>query len=369
MREARAVLSHLVLCSVVAATTCGLMPGHAVAHIANVRLIEDGCDVGGRGNDIQAIESHYEADSDRIVVTLRLCGPAKPKAIYRVHLDHAAPFVGKARSPAGCVSLADTIVAQTPSGHRGIGSSRIEGNTVRFTVPLDKLHVGTPKQQPLIALWATSTLGGVTDHAPNLEAGDGCAQPQASTETLVQGRVPITGGIAFVSFAYFAGIIGPSYDESVATGDRACQAEASMLGIPNVGGVHAWLANSYSQPANYTDPSFGPIQLPDGTVVADDVATLMSCDASGDPCLQAGIDEDIQGNQVADETYVWTGALPNGTFGYDRTPSCGNWAYDAEGIGTIGYAGAPNLKWTNFATDFCSSTHYLYCIELNGTGK
>ena len=363
------MLRHLVLLCTIGAMTVAARPAGATADAVNLRLIQDGCDVGGRGNDIQAIQSHYEPGRDRIVVTLRLCGAAKPKATYRVHLDHAAPFVGRARSPAGCVSLADTVVARTPSGHRGIGSSRIEGNTVRFTVPLDKLHVGTPKQQPLIALWATSTLGGVTDHAPNLEAGDGCAQPQASTETLVQGRVPITGGIAFVSFTYFAGIIGPSYDESVAVADRTCQAEASMLGIANVGGVHAWLANSYSQPANYADPSFGPIQLPDGTVVADDIATLMSCDASGDPCLQAGIDEDIQGNPVADETYVWTGVLPNGTFGSDSTPSCGNWAYDPEGVGTIGYAGAPNLAWTNFATDFCSSTHYLYCIELNGTGK
>ncbi|MFZ1427680.1 MAG: hypothetical protein WAS21_13000, partial [Geminicoccaceae bacterium] len=299
----------------------------------------------------------------------RLCAKAQPKATYRVYLDHAAPFVGRTAASAACVTTADSVVAQTPAGHRGVGMSQIEGDTVRFVIPLAKLHVGKPRDVPRIALWATSSLGNVTDHAPNREAGDGCGQPQVTTEALVQARVALTGGIAFVSRTYVAGDIGEAADDAIDNADHICQAEATLAGITNTRGVHAWLANSYSQPANYADPSFGPIQLPDGTVVADNVAALMSCDQSGDPCLQAGINEDIQGNVVDTNYHIWTAALPNGTFSYDSTPSCGNWAGIEPTVGTIGNAGATNSSWTNAGTDFCVRTHYLYCIELNDGSK
>jgi hypothetical protein len=96
----------LVMGGIAAAAARTLLVGRADANFINERLIHDGCEVGGGGNDIQAIQGHYGPDQDRIVVTLRLCGKAKPKATYRVHLDHAAPFVGRVRAQAGCVPMA-----------------------------------------------------------------------------------------------------------------------------------------------------------------------------------------------------------------------------------------------------------------------
>ena len=123
------------------------------------RLILDSCEVGGGGNDIHSLQSRYDPKRDEIVVTLRLCSAARPKATYRVYLDHAAPFVGKAAASASCATTADSVVAHTPGGHRGVGTSRIKGDTVRFVIPLTKLHVGKPKELPLIPIWASSTFG------------------------------------------------------------------------------------------------------------------------------------------------------------------------------------------------------------------
>ena len=161
-----------IVLGVVALVAGAVLVGPADAAAIGERLILDGCEVGGGGNDIHSVQSHYEADRDRIVVTVRLCSAARPKATYRVYLDHAAPFVGKAAAAATCVTTADSVVAHTPGGHRGVGTSRVQGDLVRFVVPLAKLHVGKPKNVPLIPLWVTSTLGKVEDRAPNRETGD-----------------------------------------------------------------------------------------------------------------------------------------------------------------------------------------------------
>ena len=103
-------------------------------------------------------------------------------ATYRLHLDYAAPFVGRAASCAD--PAADAVVARRPEGHHRVGRSEVRANLVRFLVPLDDLRVGGPAEVPVIRLWADSRSGGVLDHASQRETGDGCAQPRASTETL-----------------------------------------------------------------------------------------------------------------------------------------------------------------------------------------
>ena len=366
MQEARAILSHFLLGSVVAATTCSLMPDRADAHIANLRLIEDGCDVGGRGNDIQAIESHYEADSDRIVVTLRLCAEARPRTTYRIHLDHSAPFVGSGRAQAGCVAMADTVIARTPAGHRGVGSSTVEGNAVRFVVPLAKLHLRKSRQQPLIALWATSSLGNTEDRAPNRETGDGCAEPQATTETLVQARVAITGGLAFVSSYSFTGAIGPSATVAINVADLTCQQQAANAGYADTGGIHAWLTNLTSNPATHIfDPGFGPIQTPDGTVVANSISDFQNCDpGAGNQCLLAPIDKDIQGNLITDN-FVWTATLPNGTNPGASLDDCDGWTSDSAGAdGDGGVPTETNAGFTTGVEDSCSASHAVLCVQF-----
>ena len=184
-----------MICGVVALAAGAVLAGPAAA-IVGERQIIDGCEVGGGGNDIHSLQSHYDADRNEIVVTLRLCSAARQNAVYRVHLDHAAPLVGEATAPlveeatgpAACATPADSVVARRPRGHQGVGTSEVQGNLIRFIVPLDDLDVGEPEEVPLIPLWATSTLRGTVDRAPNPETGDDCAHPQARTETLVQPR-------------------------------------------------------------------------------------------------------------------------------------------------------------------------------------
>jgi hypothetical protein len=338
-------------------------PAAATEEPVNTRVIQDGCDVGGNGNDIRSIQSHYEPKRDRILVTLRLCDAAKPRATYRLHVDHAAPFVGRTRAQGGCATLADTVVAQTPRGHRGIGSSRIVGNEVRFVVPLDKLGVGAPKQQPLIGLWATSTLGTVEDRAPNREAGDDCAEPQVATETLVQSRVAIAGGIAFVSGHQVRGEISYSNSafQAITVANALCAAEAANAGYTS-NNIHAWISNISGQPATNANLNFGPIHLADGSVVAGNIGQLGNC-AQGGPCLTAPFNKDINGNAVPRGTLYWTATSPQGTDPGDDD-NCTEWT-SSSGSGILGDAYAIDVNFTEGASDDCTATHSLLCIQVD----
>ena len=260
---------------VVAAAAWAALAGPAAKAntVVNERLILDGCEVGGGGNDIHSVQSHYEPERDRIVVTLRLCGPARPKATYRVYLDHTAPFVGRTKVSGNCATTADSVVARSPGGHQGVGTSEVQGDLVRFVVPLARLHVGKPKDVPLIPLWATSTLGKVEDRAPNRETGDGCEHPRATTETLVQARVAVTG-IAFILSHSFTGAIGSTPGQAIALADVLCQGDAKSAGFTDTDDIHAWLSNAASTPASYVNPFFGPIQTADGTQVAQSTAAF-----------------------------------------------------------------------------------------------
>lgn len=336
----------------------------AEAHVVGERFVLDSCEVGGRGNDIHSLQSHYDLKRDEMVVTLRLCAKAQPKATYRVYLDHTAPFVGKAAASATCVTTADSVVAQTPSGHKGVGTSQIKGDTVRFVIPLAKLHVGKPKDVPLIPIWATSTLGDTIDRAPNREMGDGCEHPRSTTETLVQARVAVTG-LAFVSSYSFTGAIGPSSIVAITVADATCQQQAMNAGITNTNGIHAWLSNAHSLPSSYGDPFFGPIQTADGTVVAASISALSSCNQSGNACLQAPINKDVQGNLVTDDNFAWTGTFPDGTTGGGEAQDCNDWTSDsASANGDGGNTGQTSFGWTLGAQDSCSASHHVYCIQF-----
>ncbi|MGH6915672.1 MAG: hypothetical protein ACREH3_18440, partial [Geminicoccales bacterium] len=182
---------QIMTCGAVALAVSAVLADPAAATVGG-RHIVDGCEVDGGGNDIQSVQSGYDADRNEIVVTLRLCSDARRDATYRLHIDHAAPSVDKAGARATCDRPADSVVVRKSGEHRGVGTSEVEGNLVRFVVPLDEVDVGPPEDAPLIPLWATSTLGGTVDRAPNLETGDHCAQPEAPTETLVQSRIAIS---------------------------------------------------------------------------------------------------------------------------------------------------------------------------------
>jgi hypothetical protein len=377
---------------VVAAAACAALAGPAAEAdtVVNERLLLDGCEVGGGGNDIHSVQSHYEPERDRIAVTLRLCGPTRREATYRVHLDHAAPFVGRAAAatPAAldraapsagraatpatlCASTADSAVARAPGGHRGVGTSEVQGDLVRFVVPLARLRVDTPEDVPRIPLWATSTLGKVEDRAPNRETGDGCAHPRATTETLVQARVAITGGLAFILSRSFTGAIASTPGQAIALADWFCQQDAMSAGFAKTGGIHAWLSNAASLPASYITPlSPEPIQTADGTQVAQSISAFSGCTPSGNTCLQAPIDKDVHGNDVlnfnpTDDDFVWTGTYPDGANGGGALPNCQDWtSASASDTGTGGNMIETNAGFTTGGQDSCDRSHHVMCVQF-----
>jgi hypothetical protein len=361
-------------CGAVAlAASAAVLPGPAAATVGE-RLLVDGCEVGGGGNDLHSVQSHYEPERDRIAVILRLCGPARREATYRVHLDHAAPFVGRAATPAtSCATTADSAVARRPGGHRGVGTSEVQGDLVRFVVPLASLRVGAPADVPRIPLWATSTLGKVEDRAPNRETGDGCAHPRATAETLVQARVAITGGLAFILSRSFTGAIagdGTNPGQAIGLADLLCQLDAKSAGFTRTDGIHAWLSNAASLPASYVTPlSPEPIQTADGTQVAQSVSAFGACTPSGNPCLQAPIDKDVHGNDIlddpTDDPHVWTGTYPDGANGGGALPNCQDWTSDSAGdFGTGGNMIETNAGFTTGGLASCDQRQHVLCVQF-----
>ena len=260
------------------------------------------------------------------------------------------------------------MVARTPGGHQGVGTSEVQGDLVRFVVPLARLHVGTPKDVPLIPLWVTSTLGKVEDRAPNRETGDGCEHPRATTETLVQARVAITG-VAFILSYSFTGAIGSTPGQAIALADVLCQEDAKSAGFTDTDNIHAWLSNAASTPASYVNPFFGPIQTADGTQVAQSTSAFSGCSPSGNTCLQAPIDKDIHGNPVlqkaGDDPHVWTGTYPAGNNGGGELPNCQDWTSDsASDIGTGGNMIETNAGFTTGFQDSCDQSHHVMCVQF-----
>ena len=293
---------------VISSWCCGavrgaVLVGPADAAAIGERLILDGCEVGGGGNDIHSVQSHYEPERDRIVGDPAAVRPRAARGdLPRVPRPRRA-----VRRPAAAATPARTL--RHDRGQRGRALAgrpprrrhqRGRGNQVRFVVPLARLHVGTPKNVPLIPLWATSTLGKVEDRAPNRETGDGCEHPRATTETLVQARVAITG-IAFILSYSFTGAIASTPGQAIALADVLCQQDAKSAGFTDTDGIHAWLSNEASTPASYVNPFFGPIQTADGTKVAESISDFANCSPSGNTCLQAPIDKDIHGNPVLND--------------------------------------------------------------------
>ena len=361
------IVGAVVLAAAWAAPDGQATPTHPAV---NERLVVDGCDVGGGGNDIHSLQSRYEPDRDRIVVTLRLCAAASPKAIYRLYLDHAAPFVGRTAAAATpCTSTADSVVAHASGGHRGVGASEVRGDLVRFIVPLKALHVGKPKDVPLIPLWATSNLGPVEDRAPNRETGDGCAHPQTAPEALTQARVAITGGIAFILSRSFNGAIAFTPSQAIGFADVLCQQDAQGAGFTSTSNIHAWLSNVSGTPASYVNSFFGPIQTADGTQVAQSTAAFSGCSPSGNTCLQAPIDKDVHGNpvlqQVGDDPHLWTGTYPAGNNGGGQLPNCQDWtSSSASDFGTGGNMIETNAGFTTGIQDTCNNSHHLMCVQF-----
>jgi hypothetical protein len=328
----------------------------------SVQRVLDGCDVGGGGNDIQAMESSHDRGRDQLTVTLRLCADAEPAATYRLHIDHAAPFVEEAAATARCTTPADSVVTRGPSGHRGAGRSEVLGNRVIFTVPLDKLGVGPASEIPLVPLWANSNLGGTVDRAPNRETGDGCQHPQALTETLVQTRV-VLGKLAWITQIPFEGSIG-----GVDDAENACRMEAHAAG--HTGLFAAWFSDEDFSPARTIFGNPGPFTTLDGTLVAQNLADLGNCTkgASGTDCLLAPINRTIKGVVVPTGTLTWTGTLPNGTDSSlppSSQPNCNGWtSFSGSDSGNGGSVDELGAGWSTGSIGPCNQERDLICLQI-----
>ena len=143
--------SFQIMAGVATMLAAGALLGGPVVANPGDRRVLDGCEVGGGGNDIHSLESRYDGKRNQISVgggdgTLQLCAGADRGATYRLFLDRAAPFVEQAAAKAACVNPADAVVARGPGGHHGPGRSAVQGNEVRFIVPLDALGIGAASQ-------------------------------------------------------------------------------------------------------------------------------------------------------------------------------------------------------------------------------
>jgi hypothetical protein len=209
---------------------------------------------------------------------------------------------------------------------------------------------------PLIPLWATSTLGGTVDSAPNREAGDDCAHPQARTETLVQPRIEITNLVWITSFTT-SGLIGGGY--GIGTAISVCTQEAQDAGFTNTDAILSWLSDDATddQPASLIDDpgSVGPIQTANGTTVAQSLADLAN--------LQVPIGRDVHGNQLDPDTSTWTGTEPNGTV---SSFNCSGWdSNSASDGGSGGFVGGLGPLWTTGNFGGCDEIRHLICFLLD----
>ena len=339
----------------IAAATCILLAHPAAANSLQQRRLVDGCDVGGGSNDIQSIATEYHRAQDRIEVTLRLCAAAKRGMTYRLHVDHAAPFVEEAQ---GCVDPGEATIVRGPEGHRGKGRSEIAGSTVRFVVPLAELGVASPRQVPVIYLWADSRSGGVVDRAPNREGGDGCDRPQARSETLVQTRL-VNGNLIWIGEATFTGQFAEGFNEAFVR----CESDARANGL--TGPIIPWFSQGTRFPNEFIDPPLvGPLYTTRGTLIATTVADLANCTkGSGTDCLLAPIDQDAAGRPVTPGTLTWTGTQTDGTPA--GTPNCNGWLSSLPGVsGDGGVVGAIGAGWTTGSIGPCSAQRRLICLQV-----
>jgi hypothetical protein len=346
----------MTIALVAAAVATGFLADPASATSLQQRRMVDGCDVGGGGNDIQSIATEYQRGKDRIEVTLRLCAAAKRGVTYRLHVDHAAPFVGDTR---GCTDASEATIIRGPKGHRGKGRSEVEGSTVRFVVPLGELGVAGPEQVPVIFLWADSRSGGTVDGAPNREGGDGCGRPQARSETLAQTRA-VNGNLVWIGSVPSNGQFMDGVDDA----NIICTDGAQEYGLP--GSFMAWFSAEGRFPVQALAPAqVGPLYTADGTLVAQSVADLANCTkGGGTDCLLAPINRDVTGLKVAATSLTWTGTQPNGTPA--STPNCNDWLTGSpRASGDGGSVTATSTGWTTGSIGPCSAQRSLICLQVS----
>jgi hypothetical protein len=319
----------------------------------------DNCDVGGGSGDIQSVQTRYLRGKGELEVVLRLCGYPSRQARYRVHLDYAPPYLGEASlnvSPSGCGDdPSDTIVERRQGEHFRPGRSSFADNRVRFYLPVSALGVDPKARGAHVSVWASSDLGGIRDHAPNTEHGDGCKHPQSKAEALAT-PLTIFGYIAFATLPTSEGF-GDGYSGV----NEACNFVAREAGFK--GDFVPWAAANGLSPSLMVDPTKGPWQTLNGTVVANNLQDLTTCNkgTSGTDCLRAPLNRDVKGNPLPAGTLAWTNVTTAGTA---AGPSCNDWTTIAPGVTrTVGKIDSVGADWTNSGAVPCNTLASYYCLQ------
>ncbi len=148
-------------------------------------------DGGGGANDIRSLTALFEPFTQEIVVTLRLCAEPDARSKYRLRFDsgpnlveypkNSGTFVTATLADGNplCLTTDDTGLMLHKGRTHGPGSIVVSGDTITFTVPVGAL---SPAPGDVVRYRADVQSRGITDMAPNVDAGDGCSKPQSTAE-------------------------------------------------------------------------------------------------------------------------------------------------------------------------------------------
>ena len=186
----------------------------------------------------------------------------------------------------------------------------------------------------------------------NDEVSSWCAgaPPTPGTDNLV--CPPEGQGYVFVARADSGGALGGLGGADILC-KNAADAGAAQLAYKT---WTAWLSTAQVNAIDRLNPDTGPFVLPDGTVIADDIADLT------DGSLQAPIDADESGAPLEFVApYVATGTAADGTF---AGSDCGVWSDTGEST-VSGRRTDTDSEWTQIpdSTRSCNVVLYIYCFE------
>ncbi len=134
--------------------------------------------------------------------------------------------------------------------------------------------------------------------------------------------------------------------------DGICQAEADAAGLFGI--YRAWLSDATTSPAAWTGSRGEPYVLVTGALVATDWSDLT------DGRIQAVIDITAGGaQQVEAGLVVWTGTNEHGEATSDN---CRGWE-GIGGMGTTGFIGVRDAKWSLGVPLACDEDKRLYCFQ------
>lgn len=223
-----------------------------------------------------------------------------------------------------------------------------------------------------------------TDCTPGPRCNDGVLQPDfeecddgpewnGSDESKDPNHAPcssecrLEGRLAYITSTKYTGDL-----DGLKGADEICQARALAAGLDNHVNFIAWLSDGGTTAKSRIPEIAGrPFVMPDGTIVADDLADLL---ANG-PRLGIYIDE-LGASQKLDPA-AWTNTDGDGTeYTTALTNHCLGWASAMPShLARIGLGFVPtvpedmwtawkvNKWWTNYQSRKCHQLFRLYCIE------